>query len=135
MNMRTSLKAYQKISVNSQLASASPHKVVQMLFGGAMERLVQAKAAMEQNNIQIKAERITKAWDIIAHLQVSLSIDDGGEIAQNLNDLYSFMLQYLTEANLENNPQKIDVVYQMLAEIKSAWDQIPSEHHYSIGDE
>lgn len=132
MNMRTSLKAYQKISVNSQLASASPHKVVQMLFGGAMERLVQAKAAMEQDNTQIKAERIAKAWDIIAHLQVSLSMDDGDDVAKNLNDLYSFMLQYLTEANLENSPQKIDVVYQMLSEIKSAWDQIPPEFHYSI---
>lgn len=134
MNMRTSLKAYKKVSVNTQLASASPHKVVQMLFGGAMERLIQAKAAMEQNNTQIKCERISKAWDIIAHLQMSLSMDDGGEVAKNLNELYTFMLQHLTEANIENDPQKIDDVYNILSEIKSAWDQIPPEFHYAVDE-
>ncbi len=60
--MRGSLQAYKKVSVDSQLSAASPHKIVQMLMAGAIERLIQGKAAMQQGNIPVKGERLGKAW-------------------------------------------------------------------------
>ncbi|KLV05878.1 flagellar biosynthesis protein FliS [Photobacterium aquae] len=128
--MRGILQAYKKVSVDSQLASASPHRVVQMLFAGAIERLVQGKAAMEAGNIAMKGERLNKALAIIGSLRESLSMQDGGEIAVNLDRLYDFMMRHVIEANATNNPEKISEVITLLTDIKSAWDQIPEEFHY-----
>ncbi|RXJ72910.1 flagellar protein FliS [Veronia nyctiphanis] len=127
--MRGSLKAYKKVSIDSQLSEASPHKVVQMLMAGAIERLVQGKAAMQTGNISVKGERLGKALDIIISLRTCLSMDDGGEIAENLDALYDFMIRQISVANRDNEEQPIDDVVEILKEIKSAWDQIPAEFH------
>lgn len=128
--MRGSLQAYKKVSVNAQLASASPHRIIQMLYAGAIERLIQSKAAMEQGNIAMKCERLSKALDIIMSLRDCLSMEDGGDVANNLDSLYDYMIRQVSTANAENQPEPIDEVITMLREIKSAWDQIPSEYHY-----
>ncbi|MGR5330768.1 flagellar export chaperone FliS [Photobacterium damselae] len=128
--MRGSLQAYKKVSVNAQLASASPHRIIQMLYAGAIERLIQGKAAMEQGNIAMKCERLSKALDIIMSLRDCLSMEDGGDVANNLDSLYDYMIRQVSTANAENQPDPIDEVITMLREIKSAWDQIPSEYHY-----
>jgi flagellar protein FliS len=127
--MRGSLQAYKKVSVDSQLSAASPHKVVQMLMAGAIERLVQGKAAMLQGNISVKGERLGKALDIVISLRSCLSMDDGGDIARNLDQLYEFMITQITTANQQNEPKPIDDVIDIIREIKSAWDQIPNEYH------
>ncbi|MGF1911077.1 flagellar export chaperone FliS [Vibrio kasasachensis] len=127
--MRGSLQAYKKVSVDSQLSAASPHKIVQMLMAGAIERLIQGKAAMQQGNIPVKGERLGKALDIIISLRSCLSMDDGADIAQNLDQLYEFMITQVTAANHKNDPQLIDDVIDIIREIKSAWDQIPAEFH------
>lgn len=133
--MRGSLQAYKKVSVDSQLSAASPHRVVQMLMAGAIERLIQGKVAMEQGNIPLKGERLGKALDIIISLRSCLSMEDGGEIASNLDQLYDFMITQVTLANQANNPQPIDDVIDIIREIKSAWDQIPPEFHNLTADE
>ncbi|MDD1783275.1 flagellar export chaperone FliS [Enterovibrio sp. ZSDZ35] len=127
--MRGSLQAYKKVSVDSQLSAASPHKVIQMLMAGAIERLIQGKAAMLQGDIAVKGERLGKALDIIISLRTCLSMEDGGEIATNLDALYDFMIRQVTMANRDNLDAPIDDVIDILREIKSAWDQIPAEYH------
>lgn len=127
--MRGSLQAYKKVSIDSQLSAASPHKVIQMLMAGAIERLIQGKAAMAQGDLSVKGERLGKALDIIINLRACLSMDDGGDIADNLDAIYDFMIRQVSTANLENKPEPIDDVIELLREIKSAWDQIPSEYH------
>lgn len=127
--MRGSLQAYKKVSVDSQLSAASPHKVVQMLMAGAIERLIQGKAAMMQGNIAMKGERLGKALDIIISLRSCLSMEDGGDIARNLDQLYEFMISQISSANIANDPQPLDDVVEILREIKSAWDQIPLQYH------
>ncbi|WP_283597629.1 flagellar export chaperone FliS [Photobacterium phosphoreum] len=128
--MRGSLQAYKQVSVNAQLASASPHRIIQMLYAGAIERLIQGKAAMEQGNITVKCERLSKALDIVLSLRDCLSMEEGGDIAKNLDALYDFMGSEISRANAENVTQPIDDVIGMLREIKSAWDQIPIQYHY-----
>ncbi|MCL4142634.1 UNVERIFIED_CONTAM: hypothetical protein GTU68_055313 [Idotea baltica] len=132
--MRGSLQAYKKVSIDSQLSAASPHKVIQMLMAGAIERLIQGKAAMQQGNIAVKGERLGKALDIVISLRTCLSMDDGGDIASNLDSLYDFMIRQISQANQNNEPQSIDDVVEMLREIKSAWDQIPVEFHNLTAD-
>lgn len=127
--MRGSLQAYKKISVDSQLTAASPHKVIQMLMAGAIERLIQGKAAMLGGNIAVKGERLGKALAIVISLRTCLSMEDGGEIAVNLDSLYDFMIRQITRANLDNDDGPIDDVIHILREIKSAWDLIPLQYH------
>ncbi|WP_438884845.1 flagellar export chaperone FliS, partial [Bacillus cereus group sp. BC327] len=80
-------------------------------------------------NIPVKGERLGKALDIIISLRGCLSMDDGGDIAKNLDQLYEFMITQITTANHKNEPQPLDDVIDILREIKSAWDQIPTEYH------
>lgn len=133
--MRGSLQAYKKVSIDSQLSAASPHKVIQMLMAGAIERLIQGKAAMQQGNTAVKGERLGKALDIVISLRTCLSMDDGGDIASNLDSLYDFMIRQISHANQNNDGKAIDDVVEMLREIKSAWDQIPAEFHNLTADQ
>lgn len=98
-------------------------------MAGAIERLIQGKAAMLAGNIPVKGERLGKALDIIISLRGCLSMDDGGDIAKNLDQLYEFMIGQITIANQQNNPEPLDDVIDIVREIKSAWDQIPTEFH------
>lgn len=77
----------------------------------------------------MKGERLGKALDIIIALRSCLSMDDGGDIARNLDQLYEFMITQISGANHKNDPQMIDDVIDIIREIKSAWDQIPNEYH------
>ncbi|NIY93642.1 flagellar export chaperone FliS, partial [Vibrio diazotrophicus] len=71
----------------------------------------------------------------IISLRSCLSMDDGGEIAQNLDQLYEFMITQIAEANHQNDPQIVDDVIDIIREIKSAWDQIPAEYHNLTSNE
>ncbi|MGL4826355.1 MAG: flagellar export chaperone FliS [Vibrionaceae bacterium] len=133
--MRGSLQAYKKVSIDSQLTEASPHKVIQMLMAGAIERLIQAKIAIEQKNTALKGEKIGKALDIVVNLRACLSMEDGGEIAQNLDALYDYIIRQVSLANLENNTLLLDEAVVILREIKSAWEQIPEKYRNSVPQE
>lgn len=128
--MRSSLQSYRKVSLDSEIAVASPHRIIQMMFAGALERLAQSRFAIERNDLQNKALYIGKAIGLINGLNSSLNMDAGGEIASNLNDLYEFMLVKITEANINNDVQAIDDVTGILKIIKEGWDAIPQDQHH-----
>lgn len=127
--MRGSLQSYRKVSLESQIADASPHRITQMLFNGALERIAQSKIAMEQCDIASKGLLIGKTIGIILGLKNTLVMDAGGDIATNLANLYDFMVQRLTDANVQNDPVALDDVAGLLREIKEAWDAIPADKH------
>ena len=121
---------YARVKVQASIEDASPHRIIQMLFEGALERIAQAKGAMQQNNIKVKCERIDKAVNIVAGLQGSLKDADTakrGELAADLDDLYDYIIRALTEANYKNNTERLDECSRLLGEIKSAWDAIADQ--------
>lgn len=118
------MKQYQTVSVHAQVTEADPHRLIQMLMEGGLQRIVQAKGAMEYGNIPLKGELIGKAMGIIGGLRDALDQSKGGEIAANLDNLYAFMQQRLTLANLHNDPAMLDDVANTLREIKLGWDGI-----------
>ena len=128
--MRGSLRSYRKVSLESEIAVASPHRVIQMMFAGALERLAQSRYAIEQGDLSNKGILIGKAIGIINGLNNSLNMDAGGEISHNLSVLYDFMLRRISEANLYNDVQAIDDVIEILCNIKEGWDAIPEEQHH-----
>jgi len=121
---RAALQQYKKVNVHSMVEGASPHRLIQMLMEGALEKMHIARGLMEEGRLGPKAEHITWAISIIDGLRISLDTDVGGEIAQNLEDLYDYMVRRLVEANLKNDAAIIDEVSDLLKQIKEAWDAI-----------
>jgi len=118
------MKQYQTVSVHAQVSEADPHRLIQMLMEGGLQRIAQARGAMEHGNIALKGELIGKAMGIIGGLRDGLDKEQGGEMAANLDNLYAFMQQRLSLANLQNDPAMLDEVAGTLREIKLGWDAI-----------
>jgi flagellar protein FliS len=116
---------YSRVAVESGLAVASPYRMVQMLFQGALDKLAAAKGYMERGDFGKKSENISWASSIINGLRNSLDLEAGGEIAANLDGLYEYMIFRLMDANLRNDPDIIKEVTVLLTEIKEAWDAMP----------
>jgi len=91
---------------------------------GALDRLAQAKAAFENNNIEQKGVLLGKSISIIAGLQGSLDEEKGKDLAGNLDKLYDYMQRWLFEANMKNDMPMVEEVMGLLLEVKSSWDEI-----------
>ena len=118
------MKQYQSVNVNAQVTEPDPHRLTPMLLEGGLQRIAQAKGAIEYGNIPLKGELIGKAMGIIGGLRDAVDTEKGGDIAANLDNLYAFMQQRLSQANLNNDPAMLDEVAKLLREIKEGWDGI-----------
>lgn len=127
MNPYQAAQRYSSVKVHSGIGDASPHRLIQMLFEGALERIAQAKGAMLQNQIARKGELIGKAANIVAGLQGSLNDKEGGALAENLDSLYDYVIRRLSQANFSNDPAMLDECISLISEIKTAWDAIATE--------
>jgi flagellar protein FliS len=118
--------AYHRVHIESQIGgSATPHRLVSMLFDGALESLNNAKGAIVSRNIETKGRAIARAVNIIdGGLRVSLDLESGGRLAQDLNALYSYILNRLTYANLKSDIHAIDECIRLLQPIRDAWNAI-----------
>jgi len=118
---------YKQVNTKAAVESADPHTLVKMLIDGALERINIAKLNMSQDDIVHKGENISRAISIIDGLKVSLDMDNGGEIAQNLSSLYDYMQRKLLEANAHNKSENLDEVLSLINEIKAGWQAIPQD--------
>jgi flagellar protein FliS len=124
-NIQSVLNQYRQVGVQSGISDASPHRLVQMLMEGAIDRINTAKGNMARNEFTEKGRHISSAISIIDGLRSSLDKEKGGEIAQNLDALYDYMNRRLLEANVSNNVEMLDEVNGLMSEIKRGWDAIP----------
>ncbi|EGF30308.1 Flagellar biosynthesis protein fliS [Oxalobacteraceae bacterium IMCC9480] len=117
--------AYANVSIETGVTSASPHKLIVMLFDGALVAVATAEQQMKDGNIQAKGKSISKAISIIDNgLRASLDKKVGGQIAESLDALYAYMSNRLLVANLKNQPEILQEVHTLLMDLKSAWDAI-----------
>lgn len=117
--------AYSTVSVETGVSTADPHKLILMLFDGAILQVGTAAIALENKDVPGKGTAISKAIEIILNgLKVSLDYEAGGELAQRLASLYDYMTQRLLYANLHNSRPAMDEVTQLLTELKDAWAAI-----------
>lgn len=122
---RMGASAYANVGMETGVAAASPHKLVIMLFEGAMVSIASAIQHMQAKNIPAKGQAISKAITIIdSGLRASLDKKVGGEIALNLDALYEYMCDRLIVANLKNQPEVLEEVHQLLKGLKEAWETI-----------
>lgn len=123
--MRNALNSYSQVSLEAQVASATPLQLVLMLYDGALKAIAIAKYSLQKKEVGRKGESISKAIAIIDEgLKLSLDHQSGGEISRNLSDLYEYMCHRLLHANIHNDVEALDEVAKLLRELRDAWDEI-----------
>ena len=126
MNPMRALRQYQKVNSHAQISEASPHRLIQMLMEGGLDRMARAKGAMSRGDIPQKVVLITKAIDIITGLRQGMDESKAEDKVafQRQDSLYEYMTIRLTQANAQNDPEIIDEVARLLITVKSGWDEI-----------
>lgn len=105
----------------SQVETASPAQLLLMLYDGAIRFLTIAREKMATGEIEPRHTNLLKTQSIIAELLSSLNMRKGGDLAVNLQRVYTYMLQQLVEANLRDDPKPIDNVLTMLCDLRDSW--------------
>ncbi len=123
--MQSGANAYSKVGIETGVTAASPHKLIVMLFDGALVSIATAMMHMRAGNIPEKGAAISKAIMIIdSGLRASLDKKVGGEIAEGLDALYEYMGARLLQANLKNQIEILEEVQRLLSELRGAWNAI-----------
>lgn len=125
MSTSAAINAYNKVSIDSGVTSADPHKLISMLYQGALLAIANAKNGILRHDIPAKGKAISHAILIIdSGLNASLNKEVGGDLALNLAALYDYMSQRLLFANMNNDMAALDEVARLLNELKGAWEAI-----------
>lgn len=107
----------------TQIDTASPERLLLMLYDGAIRFANVAKKALEDKDFSAANTHCLKVQNILNELMVTLDMKVGGELAQNLFDLYDFMTRQTVQANVSKNPEQLTGVLDILKELREAWMQ------------
>ncbi len=107
-----------------QVMSASPAKLVAMLYERAILLLHDAVGAIEAGDVERRWRANSKATEIIGELWQALDMEVGGEIAENLYRLYGFMMMRLTMVDTENSAQAARDVIGLLEPLRRSWHEL-----------
>jgi len=107
-----------------QIMTASPARLVAMLYDKAISCLHDAIRAIEAGDIEARWKANTRAREVIAHLLSTLDMEKGADIAKNLSQLYRFMLTHLLDVDLKNNPTPAREVIKLLEPLRKSWHLI-----------
>jgi flagellar protein FliS len=107
---------------NTQDVSEQNIKNLLMLLDGALRYTQYAKQGIEQNNAKMRNENISKAISIFTQLDAALDKSVGGEIAENLSGLYKFLMNQLTQANIQEDASMLNDAEKVLTDIKEAFE-------------
>ena len=120
-----SAAAYQRVSAETAVSQADPHKLVELLLDRLLQEVNTARGAMQQGKIAAKGEHISKAVRILDEgLKPALNLKQGGDIAANLNGLYGYCVLRLSQANLHNDQAALNDVVRVIEPIAQGWKQI-----------
>lgn len=118
------LSQYQQVNTAAAVEGASPHRLIQMLMQGCLQRIAEAKGAILRNDIAAKGTAIGRAMNILSGLQASLNKDVAAELPHQLDSLYDYMQRRLLEANMKSSVELLDEVAELMRTVKEGWDGI-----------
>jgi flagellar protein FliS len=123
--MKRGVNAYANVGLETGVSAASPHELIVMLYDGALVAVLSALTNMKAGNVAAKGTAVSKAISIIDNgLRAALDKQAGGEIAAGLDSLYEYMSARLLQANLNNQPEALEEVHKLLADLRDAWSAI-----------
>lgn len=116
---------YHAVQTDTDLDTATPHRLVVMLFEGFFDACSQARGHMLTGNIELKCRSLARAVRIVDEgLKAPLDLDGGGELAKDLRGLYTYVGVRLTHANLHNDDSAIVECQRLLRPVQAAWTEI-----------
>lgn len=118
-----SKNAYTKYKQTAVL-SASKEQILLMLYEAAIRFTKLAIEACEKNNIQDRGHNILRAFDIIAELQATLDHKVAGDLPKQLDQLYRFIMEKYTEANISGNKEPLESCVVVLENLYAGWKQV-----------
>jgi flagellar protein FliS len=125
---------YRSVRSHGLVADASPARLVQIMFEHILSDLATAQGCMEriENNMPLgevvaKGKSLGKAIRLINQLNVTLDMERGRQIAENLRALYLYMLERLTLANVTNDARIVAEAASLVRKVKSGWDKIVTD--------
>lgn len=118
-------QSYGSVQVTTGVATANGVQLIQMLFDGLLESLAAARGHIENGAIEEKSRSIARAGRIVVGLQSALDFERGGELAQNLNELYSYITRRLFQVNAQNDLQALAEVQGLVRDVAEAWQSLP----------
>jgi flagellar protein FliS len=134
MQSRYGAARYQTVRSHGQVADATPARLVQIMYEHILANLATAQGCMGRiknnlplNDVTTKCKAMSKASQLIGHLDATLDMVKGGQISTNLHNLYLYMLGRLIEANVNNDANIVAEVANLVRTIKNGWDQIVTE--------
>ena len=110
-----------------QIMTASPAMLVFMLFDKAISSLNLAIRAIEEDDIEGRWRANNRAMEIISHMQMTLNMELGGEVAENLDRLYGFMLNRLPKVDMKNDPKPAEEVIELLKPLRESWRELANQ--------
>lgn len=117
--------SYGAVQVSTGVATADSARLILMLFDGLIESLAVARGHITYGNVAGKGKALSRASGIVMGLQGALDFEQGGNLARNLDDLYSYVTRRLLHANANNDIDAIDEVRGLIQEIREAWCTLP----------
>jgi flagellar protein FliS len=118
--------------LETAVETASPARLIVMLYDGAIRFINEAAYAMQRRDYETQNAKLQRAQKILAELISSLDFDKGGEIAENLFRLYTYMYNQLVEANINDDRNRLEHVVHLLSELREAWDTIATESEAQV---
>ena len=118
--------------LETAVETASPARLIVMLYDGAIRFINEAAYAMQQRDYETQNAKLQRAQKILAELISSLDFDKGGEIAENLFRLYTYMYNQLVEANINDSRDRLEHEVHLLSELREAWDTIATESETQV---
>ena len=115
------MNAYINQYQNNQIQTASPEKILIMLYDGAIRFTRQAMQAMDTGDKAVQGEKISRVLAILGEFSNTLDHEIGGEIASDLDALYSFMTRELLRANLKGERKALETVEDLLTGLRDTW--------------
>ena len=117
--------AYKRVAVETSVQGADPHTLVGLLYDALLQSIAQARGAMSRGDVEAKGAALGKAVRITEEgLKAGLNLQQGGDLAANLQQLYSYCVVRLTQANLRNDPKALEEVTQLIEPLAQSWQQI-----------
>lgn len=116
-------QAYQK----NKYETASPHRLISMLYDGVIRFANQAISQIESKHIEGTNQAIKRMQNIVYELIACLNFDEGKELAVQLNALYTYVIDLSIRSNIQKKVEPLQEAISIITEIKSSWDQIGKE--------
>lgn len=117
--------AYKRIAAETSVQGADPHALVSLLYDALLQSITQARGALSRGEVETKGAALGKAVRILEEgLKAGLNLREGGELAANLHQLYSYSVMRLTQANLRNDAKALEEVAKLIEPLAQSWKTI-----------